>query len=296
MSLAFFPYYPTDFDAKTAHLSFAEDGAYNRLLRLSWRCPSAKMPDDLEWIFRKSRAVTDADRALVTAIVLEFFTRRGGKIFNARLHAEWVKANASHSKRVANGKRGGAAKALKSNKSEASRAIAMLKPGSSNHNQNHKEETEGGDDSAGASLDPKNDVSQTAPNPTETDTQTDRERILAAIGLDPTGLTGRGSTMIGTPADMAEVNRWLALPGMSIETVIAEVASVMAQKADRRPPSNFRYFTNSMERLSGAISAPALIPKAGQLPNARGSPNSVSDLTAIWAQIEREAINEPASI
>jgi uncharacterized protein YdaU (DUF1376 family) len=31
MSLPYFPMYPTDFEAKTSHLTLAEDGAYNRL-------------------------------------------------------------------------------------------------------------------------------------------------------------------------------------------------------------------------------------------------------------------------
>jgi hypothetical protein len=89
MSLAYFPMYPTDFDAKTAHLTFAEDGAYSRLLRLSWGCPEAKMPDDLDWICRKARAVTDADRALIAAILSEFFTLKDGQWFSATLLG-WV--------------------------------------------------------------------------------------------------------------------------------------------------------------------------------------------------------------
>lgn len=136
MSLAYFPMYPTDFDADTGHLSMAEDGAYNRLLRLSWRCPDAKMPDDLEWIFRKARAVTDDDKALIAAILAEFFTRKGGKIFSARLHKEWVQANKAHGKRVSAGKSGGRAKALKSKENGLSNAKAMPEQCSSNQNQN----------------------------------------------------------------------------------------------------------------------------------------------------------------
>jgi uncharacterized protein YdaU (DUF1376 family) len=125
MSLAYFPLFPTDFDADTGHLNFAEDGAYNRLLRLSWRCPEAKMPDDLDWICRKARAVTDADRALIEAVLSEFFTRKGGKVFSARLHKEWVAANAAHQKRVLAGKSGGDAKARKTKENAPSNAKAM---------------------------------------------------------------------------------------------------------------------------------------------------------------------------
>lgn len=89
MSLAYFPLFPTDFDADTGHLTFAEDGAYNRLLRLSWRCVEAKMPDDLDWICRKARATTPEDRALIEAVLVEFFTRKGGWVWSPLL-VGWI--------------------------------------------------------------------------------------------------------------------------------------------------------------------------------------------------------------
>jgi uncharacterized protein YdaU (DUF1376 family) len=127
MSLAYFPMFPTDFDADTGHLTFAEDGAYNRLLRLSWRCLEAKMPDDLDWICRKARAVTPEDRALIEGILAEFFTRKGGKVFSRRLHEEWVKANDAHAKRISAGSKGGRAKSLKTNDTDVSNATSLLK-------------------------------------------------------------------------------------------------------------------------------------------------------------------------
>lgn len=141
MSLAYFPMFPTDFDADTGHLTFAEDGAYNRLLRLAWRCPEAKMPNDLDWICRKVRAVSSEDRALIEAVLAEFFTRKGGKVFSARLHREWVEASAAHSKRVLAGKTGGKAKAAKTKEIVPSIATELPEQCSSNQNQNqnHKD-------------------------------------------------------------------------------------------------------------------------------------------------------------
>lgn len=124
MSLPYFPMFPTDFDADTGHLTFAEDGAYNRLLRLSWKCPSAKMPDDMDWIHRRARAVSIEEKAIIASVIAEFFTRSGGKIFSARLAKEWQKSSLAHSKRVSAGSAGGKAKALKANKSEPSNAVA----------------------------------------------------------------------------------------------------------------------------------------------------------------------------
>ena len=55
MSLPYFPMYPSDFEAKTSHLTLEEDGAYNRLLRLCWMTPGASIPDDDAWIMRRMR-------------------------------------------------------------------------------------------------------------------------------------------------------------------------------------------------------------------------------------------------
>lgn len=112
---------------------------------------------------------------------------------------------------------------------------------------------------------------------------TDRERILSAIGVDPvSGLTGRGGSRIGTQSDMAEVGRWLEMPGMSMPAIVAEVERIMADKADG-PPSSFRYFTSAMQRLSAALSGPSLAPA----PSARASPPR-SNLDAITARLHAE--------
>ena len=74
MSLPYFPMFPADFDADTGHLTLAEDGAYNRLLRLQWRAPGCKLPADMDWIFRKAKAVTEVDQAVLVSIIAEFFT------------------------------------------------------------------------------------------------------------------------------------------------------------------------------------------------------------------------------
>jgi uncharacterized protein YdaU (DUF1376 family) len=86
-----------------------------------------------------------------------------------------------------------------------------------------------------------------------------REQILDAIGVDKSGLTGRGSKMLGSQSDMAEVARWLALPGLTEAVVLAEVRVVISKKLDG-PPSTFRFFTNAMERLSGSLTLPPLTP------------------------------------
>jgi uncharacterized protein YdaU (DUF1376 family) len=126
MSLAFFPLYPDDFEADTAHLTFAEDGVYNRLLRLCWRTPGCSVPADRTWLYRRLRALTDEDRATVETVVSEFFTEANGRLSNARLTKEWLAANEAHERRKSAGSKGGFAKSAKTKESGPSNAKAML--------------------------------------------------------------------------------------------------------------------------------------------------------------------------
>ncbi len=136
MSLPYFPMFPTDFEADTSHLTLAEDGAYNRLLRLAWMTPGCSLPDDDAWILRRMRCHSDEDCAVVVGVIDEFFTRANGRVSNARLTREFEKSNDAHEKRVSAGSRGGKAKALKTKKTVASNAVAKPKQCSSNQNQN----------------------------------------------------------------------------------------------------------------------------------------------------------------
>lgn len=240
MTLAYFPMFPTDFDADTGHLSFAEDGAYNRLLRLSWRCPDAKMPDDLDWICRKARAVSAEDRALIEAVLSEFFTREKGKVFQRRLVAEWVKANEAHSRRVSAGKEGGVTKARKTKETTSSNATAMPEQCSSNQNQNqnHKEQQ---------------------PREGKNQALTEREKLLSAMGADPiSGLIGPNGRRLGTVADTTEAGKWSAM-GLTLDqqcAVIAERCAAMRRKDQNWTPGRFAYFTGAMADLAAAKAAP----------------------------------------
>lgn len=127
MSIPYFPMYPDDFEADTAHLTLAEDGAYNRLLRLQWRTPGCKLPADEAWIMRKMRATSDVDKEVVKVILDEFFRVEKQTIFSLRLLEEWQKAHEAHARRVASGSKGGKAKPRKTNETCSSNAIAKPK-------------------------------------------------------------------------------------------------------------------------------------------------------------------------
>ena len=127
MSLPYFPLYPSDFEAKTSHLTIAEDGAYNRLLRVCWMTPGCSMPADEAWIMRRVRAHAEDEKEAVRAVLDEFFTVKGGRYSNARLTKEWLAANEAHDRRKNAGSKGGKAKSLKTLVAAPSNAKAMLK-------------------------------------------------------------------------------------------------------------------------------------------------------------------------
>jgi uncharacterized protein YdaU (DUF1376 family) len=127
MSLPYFPMYPTDFEAKTSHLTMAEDGAYNRLLRICWMTPGCTMPTDEAWIMRRSRAHTDAEKDTVRAVLAEFFTASDGRYSNAKLMRVFVASNESHEKRKSAGSKGGKAKVLGKKDKASSNAVAKPK-------------------------------------------------------------------------------------------------------------------------------------------------------------------------
>ena len=128
MSLAYFPFYPSDYEAKTAHLSLEEDGAYNRLLRLCWMTPGCSIPDEREWIIRRLRITPEAFDTVVSVVIAEFFKRRRGRLYSPRLMEVFEETNRAHKRRVNAGKKGGRPrKSLENNETEESNAKALGK-------------------------------------------------------------------------------------------------------------------------------------------------------------------------
>tara|TARA_R110000737_G_scaffold353128_1_gene402524 strand:+ start:1427 stop:2251 length:825 start_codon:yes stop_codon:yes gene_type:complete len=127
MSLPYFPLYPTDFEAKTSHLTLAEDGAYNRLLRICWMTPGCTIPDDDTWIMRRLRVDRATFDEVVSVVISEFFDRSNGRLSNAKLTRIFIETNEAHQKRVLAGSKGGKAKSAKSNNKASSNAVAKPK-------------------------------------------------------------------------------------------------------------------------------------------------------------------------
>ena len=87
--------------------------------------PGCSIPDDNAWIMRRMRVDQDTFNRVVLVVLDEFFTRKSGRVSNARMMREFSTSSAAHEKRVLAGKRGGTAKALKSLTANPSNAKAM---------------------------------------------------------------------------------------------------------------------------------------------------------------------------
>lgn len=105
--LPYMPLFVADFEADTAHLSFEEDGIYNRLLRLCWRTSGCSVPDDPAWIARRLRCGMDQYHEAVDPILKEFFRRENGRVFQKRLRVEWRHADDLSKRRAKSGRLGG---------------------------------------------------------------------------------------------------------------------------------------------------------------------------------------------
>lgn len=83
-----------DYDSDTAHLSWTEDMAYTRLLRLYYRS-ERPIPADIKEACRLVRAKARAECAAVAAMLKEFFTLQADGWHNKRADAEIAKAKES---------------------------------------------------------------------------------------------------------------------------------------------------------------------------------------------------------
>lgn len=88
-----------------------------------------------------------------------------------------------------------------------------------------------------------------------------REILLAAMGLDPSGVTATGA-FVGGMGDMAEQRRWQTDLGLSLAEQRAVIEEVMRRKRDG-PPGSFKYFTKAMQEFAGRKTQPALAPIEG---------------------------------
>lgn len=111
--IPYFPFYPSDYLADTAHLTTEQHGAYLLLLITAWQ-RGGRLPADPKKLARIAR-VSPRRWHLIEEDVLEFFEEEDDQIVSRRMERDYQKAVSKSEKRSASGKRGGHAKALKDN-------------------------------------------------------------------------------------------------------------------------------------------------------------------------------------
>lgn len=121
----YFPFYPADYMADTAHLSTEQHGAYMLLLMTAW-ARGGRLPNEPAKLARIAR-VSPRRWHIIADDVLEFWEVEGDEIISKRLEREHKKASSKSQKRSDAGKRGAKAKALKNKEPAPAIAKQTLK-------------------------------------------------------------------------------------------------------------------------------------------------------------------------
>ena len=267
-SAPWFKFYPADFMHGVRGLSAQEIGVYTMILCRIYEESGRVEYNALRLATYCGMRQPTFVKTIQKLVDLGKLTIEDGMIWNARAEME-ISNRANDLKNSSTGGKVSAQKRQQKQRETAS-GLASDQQATASHTDTDTDIDIGGGGSAGAR---------------EADHQppTDRERILAAMGVGPDGIIGAGK-FTGTQGDMAEVARWLALPGINIDVICDEVGRVCRAKRDG-PPFRFSYFTEAIQRLSGQISAPPLSPTA---PAARAFPSasrqpSAAEMMAILA-------------
>jgi len=90
--LPFLPLFVDAYESDTSHLSDAEHGRYFALLRLIWKSPECRIPNDDAWLARKLARPVDAVKKQVRPLIEEFCQTSRNFITQKRLRDEWKRA------------------------------------------------------------------------------------------------------------------------------------------------------------------------------------------------------------
>lgn len=102
----YFKHHIGDYDAHTAHLTWLEDMAYTRLMRLYYRTEKP-VPSDIQKACRLVRAVSKQERDAVALVLDEFFILEDDGWHNKRCDEEIFASHAKAEANRDNGKKGG---------------------------------------------------------------------------------------------------------------------------------------------------------------------------------------------
>lgn len=239
------PLWADAFHRDTQDLSAEEVGAYFLILMAMWARENCDLPDDDKRLARICRVSPTLWKRRMGPLMRGFFEASDGIIFSERLkkEAKFVELSVTQQSKRKNGK--STCNTLKNNDTPLSADHPWIDGGSTVDHPTYNPTTQHikTHDDSSASIEVFHP----------------REVVLEAMGIDRSGVLGPTGKIIGTPADMAILNQWMALPAMNLDQVCAVIREVMAKKRDG-PPTTFKYFNRAMQERSGALTQPALEP------------------------------------
>jgi len=256
------PIWVDAFQRDTQHLEADEVGGYFLILMAMWTREACDFPNDPKRLARVCRVSTRLWNSRVGPALMTFFQVHDGSVISKRLRKEatYVERQVTLQSDRKTGEKSD--KPLESNDPWLTADITTdgstdVSAAPSIPTTQHIDDD---DDRRGRVLDHA--------DPPEVSTV--REQVLAAMGVDPTGLTGPNGRIIGRTADMQVYRQWINDLDLTHQQVVTIIGEVMAQKrtgADPGPPSTFSYFTKPMQEAAATKARPALIPIQGGQPD-----------------------------
>lgn len=269
--LPYYPRYPRDFLEGTAGMSFEDKAAYGLILDLIYMMGERGLPDDARFIcghlgltMRKWNSIRERLVGMGKIHV------ENGVISNKRADNEKIIQRKLRDKQRENRHRPNKNNNLQSPRSHHTDTDKRIGGGGDAYTRERAHAREGA-------------PPPPPPEPDAAEALTLRERILEAIGLPDvvSGLTGHGSTRLGTAEDMIEVRAWQSDLGLSPDEIVGVVSEIMALKRDG-PPRNLRYFRRTMQSLvarkaEALASEPAPAAKGHQAAGRQSSATAAGD-------------------
>ena len=105
-SRPWYAWFPADYRAKTAHLTFEQDGAYRRLLDAYYE-RRGPLPADKTALYRLTSAQDERERVAIDAVVGQYFENGDGQLRHHRCDEQIAKEQAMHRRVVEGGRKGG---------------------------------------------------------------------------------------------------------------------------------------------------------------------------------------------
>jgi uncharacterized protein YdaU (DUF1376 family) len=267
--IPYFNFYPADFMNGVRGMTAQEVGVYTMLLCRMYEESSPVQRNDLRLStycgMRESTFSKTLDRLIALGKILD----RPEGLINPRAETEISK----RADGLKINSKAGKASAEKRQQNQQNDSTTVQRP----FNQAEADtDTEATTSVVAAALE--------APQIQSEDGPSDREKLLSAMGVDSSGMTGPNGHRIGTMADMATAAKWLELLTIDEQCrLISERVAAAKAKSPGFAPRSFGYFTAAMADFAALKAKPMPQGVAG------GAKSGRDAQLARWAALGRKS-------